>query len=69
MLAVVLSSGQIPSAGVDITTDPGKLFSYGTKNDSFPTLKIEGYPNRNSIQYGNFDIISPGFRGFLTYIQ
>lgn len=51
VLVAGMSQATYRQDGVDITTDPGKLFSYGTKNDSFPTLKIEGYPNRNSIQY------------------
>lgn len=51
VLVAGMSQATYRQDGVDITTDPGKLFSYASKNDSFSTLKIEGYPNRNSIHY------------------
>jgi saccharopine dehydrogenase-like NADP-dependent oxidoreductase len=37
--------------GVDHTTDAGKLFNYDRPMDLFPSLNIEGYPNRNSLVY------------------
>lgn len=37
--------------GVDLMTDPGKLFHYDRPMKVFPSLNLEGYPNRNSLVY------------------